>query len=206
MRTTSPPRLTPLPAERWDEHARAMLRGRVALADRYLSGRPDAPPMPNVLGILGHHTELAGAWLSYNAVLLEQPALDPRYRELLILRVAWRTRSAYEWAQHARLGRNHGIDDEQIGAVAAGPADPSWNPVERLLLEAVDDLLARYRVTDHVWTGLTHHFDARQLMEILFVTGSYLCLALVFNSVDLPLDPGMARVAGAAEPEREEPL
>ena len=203
MTVPPPPRLAPLPAEQWSDNARAMLRGRVKLADRYLADHPDTPPMPNVLGILGHHAELAGAWLSYNAVLLEQPALDPRYRELLILRIAWRTRSAYEWAQHARLAQDYGVDDEQVDAVAAGPADPLWGPVERLLLTAVDELLARHRLSDDVWAGLSRHFDARQLIEVLFVAGSYLCLALVFNSVDLPLDPGMERAA--TRPEREEP-
>ncbi|MFF0496554.1 carboxymuconolactone decarboxylase family protein [Nocardia aobensis] len=203
MTTTSPPRLAPLPADQWDERARSMLRGHVRLADRYLSGRPDAPPMPNVLGILGHHTELAAAWLAYNGVLLDQPALDARYRELLILRIARCTGSVYEWAQHVRIGAEYGIDDAQVAAVAHGPADPLWSPVERLLLSAADELLDRHRVTDDTWSGLAAHFDTRQLLEILFVAGSYLCLALVFNSVDLQLDPGMDRAA-PTPPQKEE--
>jgi len=203
MTTTSPPRLAPLPAEQWDERARSMLRGHVRLADRYLSGRPDAPPMPNVLGILGHHAELAAAWLAYNGVLLEQPDLDPRYRELLILRIARCTGSTYEWVQHVRIGADHGIGAIHVEAVAHGPADPLWTPVERLLLTAADELLDRHRVTDATWSGLAAHFDARQLLEILFVAGSYLCLALVFNSVDLQLDPGMDRAA-STPPQKEE--
>ncbi|MFE9325072.1 carboxymuconolactone decarboxylase family protein [Nocardia sp. NPDC052278] len=205
MTTTSTPRLAPLPPEQWDERARAMLRGRVKLADRYLTGSRNAPQMPNVLGILGHHAELAGAWLAYNGVLLEQPALDPRYRELLILRIAWRSRSTYEWAQHVRLATACGMHDEQIAAIARGPATEVWSPVERLLLTAVDELLDRYRVGDGTWAGLARHFDARQLIEVLFVAGSYLCLALVFNSVDLQLDPGMDQT-GPALPEMEERL
>ncbi|MFF4027740.1 carboxymuconolactone decarboxylase family protein [Nocardia elegans] len=205
MTTTSPPRLAPLPADQWDERARSMLRGHVRLADRYLSGRPDAPPMPNVLGILGHHTELAAAWLAYNGVLLEQSALDARWRELLILRIARRTDSAYEWAQHVRIGAGCGIGTDHVAAVADGPAHPLWSPVERLLLTAADELLDRYRVTDATWSGLAAHFDARQLLEILFVAGSYLCLALVFNSVDLPLDPGMDRAAPRPPQKEEQP-
>ncbi len=203
MTTTSPSRLAPLPADQWEERARSMLRGQVRLADRYLSGRPDAPPMPNVLGILGHHPELAAAWLAYNGVLLEQPELDPRYRELLILRIARCTGSTYEWAQHVRIGGEYGIGATHVEAVAHGPADSLWSPVERLLLCAADELLDRHRIADATWSGLAAHFDARQLLEILFVTGSYLCLALVFNSVDLQLDPGMDRAA-STPPQKEE--
>lgn len=201
---TAIPRLAPLSLDQWDERAREMLRGRVKLADRYLSGLPDAPPIPNVLGVLGHHAELGGAWLAYNGVLLERPALDPRYRELLILRVAWRSRSAYEWAQHARLAAGYGIGDEQIAAVAHGPDAPVWTPLERLLMSAADELLDRHRVEDDTWAGLARHLDTRELIEVLFVAGSYLCLALVFNSVDLQLAPEMDQPITPAEPETEE--
>ncbi|WP_067902361.1 carboxymuconolactone decarboxylase family protein [Nocardia vaccinii] len=204
MTTTDTPRLAPLPPEQWDARAREMLRGRVGLADRYLSGAPDAPPMPNVLGILGHHIELGSAWLAYNGALLERPAIEPRYRELLILRVAWRSRAVYEWTQHARLALDCGLTAAQVEAVADGPEDPIWSPVERLLLSAADQLLDRYRVEDETWAGLAHHFDARQLIEILFVAGSYLCLALVFNSVGLQPDSDVDRRAPFTSPEIKE--
>lgn len=204
MTTTPTPRLAPLPPDQWDEHARNMLRGKVKLADHYLSGRSDAPRMPNVLGILGHHPELAGAWLSYNGVLLERSALDPRHRELLILRVAWRSRATYEWAQHVRLATDYGISDEQIEAVAYGPEALVWSPVERLLLAAADELLDRYRVDDDTWADLARHFDTRRLIEVLFVVGSYLCLAMVFKSADLDLDPEMPPAMTPARPETEE--
>ncbi|WP_024805814.1 carboxymuconolactone decarboxylase family protein [Nocardia sp. BMG51109] len=201
---TPAPRLAPLPPQQWDESARNMLRGKVKLADRYLSGAPDAPRMPNILGILGHHAELGGAWLAYNGVLLERSALDPRHRELLILRVARLSGSTYEWAQHARLGAGCGLTEEQIEAVAVGPGAPVWSPLERLLLTAVDELLDRQRVGDDTWAGLARHLDTRQLIEVLFVAGSYLCLALVFNSVDLELDPEMERETVPAQPDTEE--
>lgn len=204
MTAIDTPRLRPLPPEQWDAEACEMLRGRVRLADRYLSGAADAPRMPNVLGILGHHVELGAAWLGYNGALLERPAIDPRHRELVILRVAWRSRAAYEWLQHARLALDCGVTAAQVEAVGRGPEDPVWSPVERLLLCATDQLLDRYRVEDATWAGLTCHFDVRQLIEILFVAGSYLCLALVFNSVGLQPDPEMDQRPPFAPPESKE--
>lgn len=183
------PRLAPLPPEQWDEPAREMLRGRVGAADRYLSGAPDAPRMPNVLGLFGHHPELGSAWMAYNGVLLDRPTLDPRLRELVILRVAARTESAYEWDQHARMATELGLGPDQIDAIGGAGDDAALSPLHRLLLTATDELLDRHRVSDATWAELARHFDARQLLELLFVTGSYLCLALVFNSVALQPDP-----------------
>ena len=187
--TSGPPRLAPLPVAQWDEHTREALRGHVRAADRYLSGEPEAPPMPNVLGVLAHHGELAAAWLGYNGMLLDRPALDPRHRELVILRVAWRCRSDYEWDQHVRAATQLGVSAAQIEAVRGDPAASTWSPLERSLLAATDQLLIRHRVEDSTWSALARELDTRQLLELLFVAGSYLCLALVFNSVDLQPDP-----------------
>jgi 4-carboxymuconolactone decarboxylase len=202
--TTASTRLAPVPAEQWDEAARAALRGNLRLADKYLSGQPDAPRLPNVLGIFGHHVRLGGAWLGYNGVLVQDAALDPRLRELLILRVAWQTRSQYEWVQHARLGQQAGVTAAEVEAVTRGAEAETWGPLERLLMLATDQMLDRYRLDDATWAALAEHLDSRELLEVLFVVGSYLCLALVLNSVDLPLDPEMDAGAAPALPEMEE--
>jgi 4-carboxymuconolactone decarboxylase len=201
MKPRPTPRLAPLPLESWDEESRAMFRGRIKVADQYLSGEPDAPRMPNVLGVFGHHVRLASAWLAYSGVLLDEPALDPRHRELLILRVAWRTGSTYEWAQHVRMGKRAGITGEEIDAVARGAEADSWTPLERDLLAATDQLIDQYQIDTATWSRLAEHLDPRQLLEALFVVGTYLCLALVFNSVGLELDPEMDGVPVPAEGE-----
>ncbi|MDO3646957.1 carboxymuconolactone decarboxylase family protein [Nocardia mangyaensis] len=189
MTTSAVPRLAPLAVREWDENTRAVFRGHLKSADRYLSAAPDAPAMPGILGILAHHTELAGAWLAYNGLLIERPSIDPRDRELVILRVAWRSDSEYEWSQHVRIARGLGLTEEQVEAVRYGPQAPQWSPVQRSLLTMADQLLDRHRVDDHTWAQLELHFDNRQLIELLFVAGSYLCLAMVLNSVALQPDP-----------------
>jgi 4-carboxymuconolactone decarboxylase len=194
-------RLAPVPADQWDDEARAMLRGHVRTAEKYLSGEPDAPELPNVLGIFGHHLGLGSAWLHYNGVLLQDVSLEPRLRELLILRVAWKSRSRYEWVQHARLGQQAGLTSAHVEAVTRGAADDIWTPLERLLLEATDQLLDIHRIDDATWSGLQRELTSRQLLEVMFIVGSYLCLALVFNSVGLQLDAEMDPSAAPDLPE-----
>ncbi|HEY4397670.1 MAG TPA: carboxymuconolactone decarboxylase family protein, partial [Acidimicrobiia bacterium] len=99
MTVPAGPRLAPLPVDRWGDDARAALEagfGKEA-SGRLLAGGPDAAHVPNVLTTLMHHPGLAGPFLAFNRVLLFTPALPPRLRELMVLRVAWRTRSTYEW-------------------------------------------------------------------------------------------------------------
>lgn len=189
--TTRPARLAPLPAAEWDDEARALFRGQLGIADKYLTGRPDAPPMPNVLGVLVRHGRLASAWMGYNAVLLQESSLAPSLRELVVLRVAHRSGSRYEWLQHCRIGAEAGLTAEQLDAVPEGPAAPVWTSLERLLLTAADELLDGTVINDETWAALEQVLDVRQLLEVPFIVGTYLCLAMVFNSVALEPDADM---------------
>jgi alkylhydroperoxidase family enzyme len=187
------PRIAPLPVGEWSEEAVAALRASFgeAAAERLLSTGPDAPRMPNVLTTLMRHPGFAGPFLAYNAVLLNTPAVEPRQRELMILRVAWRTRSEYEWGQHVRMAQSCGVTTDDIDAIARGADADLWSPLEADLLRATDELLDNYRIDDPTWDRLGAHLDERQLMEVAFVVGTYACLAMAFNSFGLELDPGL---------------
>ena len=193
MSDPSLPRLPPLPKERWDDGARAALEAGFGpkVADRFLSTEPDAPRVPNVVGTLMHYPALAGPWLAFNRVLLFTPVLTARQREIMVLRVAARTGSTYEWAQHVRMAANCDITPDEIQAIENRSGGTTWSPLEADLLEATDQLLDNYRIDDATWARLAQHFDEQQLVELVFVVGSYTCLAMAFNSFGIPLDPDL---------------
>jgi 4-carboxymuconolactone decarboxylase len=193
--------------ERWDDDARAALQagfGKQA-ADRFLSPGPDAVRVPNVLTTLMHHPGLAGPFLAFNRVLLFTPALEPRLRELMVLRVAWRTRSTYEWVQHVRLAQACGVTHAEIEAIGLGAGgDAPWTPLEADLLAATDELIDGYRIDDETWARLAEHLDERRLVEVVFVVGTYTCLAMAFNSFGLELDPELRTLAAPPLPDSED--
>jgi 4-carboxymuconolactone decarboxylase len=199
---TTRARLAPLPREAWDDDVRDALTTAYTEkgAARFLG--PDAVPMPNVLATLMHHPALAGPFLTYNNTLLRQPALEHRQRELLILRVAWRTNAPYEWVQHVRIATEVGITPEEIEAIGSDTA--VWAPLDAELLAAADQLIDRYRIDDATWASLAGRLDARQLVELVFVVGTYTGLAMAFNSFGLQLDPDLQAVATSLPPELEE--
>jgi alkylhydroperoxidase family enzyme len=180
------PRLAPLPRERWDDDVRDALRqgiGNVA-AERYLAD--DNVPVPSVIATLLHNPKLASRFLAYNMELLQRPTIDARLRELMILRVAFRARAPYEWAQHVRMAEALGIRADEIAAIAG--ADGEWKPLEATLLAATDQLIDNYRIDDDTWQLLAAELDEQQLVELVFVVGTYTALAMAFNSFGLQLD------------------
>ncbi len=197
-------RLAPVPAAQWDEHTRAVLLSHLRRPELYLSGAPDAPPMPVVLELFAHHLPLSETWLDFSDMLAGDDARVPAaHRELLILRVAWRSGSGYEWHQHRRMGAEAGLSKAQLAAVPEGAGAAIWSPLERTLLEAVDEFVDHSSVSDATWDALTTSFEPAQLLELLFVIGGYLCLAGVLNSIGLRGDalPSSASPPGARRAE-----
>ena len=186
MTPPTEPRLAPLPYAEWDEETRLTLLPYLRRPELYLSGASDAPAMPIVLEIFAHHLPLSASWLPFTEMLAGGDAkLRVEHRELLILRVAWRTRSGYEWAQHSRMGAEAGLTGDQLEAIAEGPAAAVWTPLERALVTAVDEMIDDHAVSDATWAALASHFEPAEMFELLFVVGGYLCLAAVLNSIGL---------------------
>jgi alkylhydroperoxidase family enzyme len=181
-------RIPSVPREQLDEAMQDAIRGafREPVASRFLSDGDDALPIPSAIGSMLHHPKLAREWLRFNNVLLWSPTVPERQRELMILRLAWRTRSDYEWVQHVHLSERYGVTRDEVDAVIRGDY-AGFDGVERDLLVATDELLDDYRVGDATWARLAERFDEKELVELVFVVGTYTCLAMVFKSFGLSL-------------------
>jgi len=148
------------------------------------SSAPDArKPPSNAIGLLARHPELAKAFLAFNKYLLVESTLPKRTRELAVLRVAWRRRCQYEWAQHVLIARRAGITDEEIDLVRSG--------APTLLNRAVDELETDSRLSDATYEALGAELHDRQLMDLVFTVGTYGLLATAFNTFEVELDPGI---------------
>jgi alkylhydroperoxidase family enzyme len=188
MTSRAQPRIAPLPAAEWAEPERALLRGSLSRADRYLSGDPDGPPIPPILGLLARHPRIGGPWLSFSGALIDGGTLADRDRELLILRVGHLTDCRYLSTQHQSMGAAAGLGPEDLRALSESAATHHWNERDRHLISAAGELLDEHALSEPTWLGLCESFDEQQVLEILFLIGSYACLGMVLNSVGLELE------------------
>ena len=193
------PRVQPIPAEQWDDVAVAAIR------EAFPASAVDAfrtkGLAPNVLATMLHHPALAASFNRFGNVLLREPAIGHRERELMLLRVAWRTRARYEWVHHVRLAKSYGLDAHDVAAIAKGDSE-SWSPLERDLVAATDQLLDHYRIDDDTWGRLRGELDDTQLVELPFIVGAYTCLAMAFNSWELQVEAGVDTSAVPPLPNR----
>jgi len=83
-----------------------------------IAGRVSATGPPHIFTTLGQHPRLFRAWLRYSAHLMPFGKLPRRDTELVILRVAWQCRSAYEWHQHVPIALRVGLTPEEVASLA----------------------------------------------------------------------------------------
>jgi alkylhydroperoxidase family enzyme len=172
-------RIAPLPQEEWSDEAVA------ALSVLPPEMRPQPGQVINSLSVLAIHPDLAAADLGMSLYVRFKSTLDARATELLILRTAWLHGAEYELMRHANKARREGWNDEEIARVTLGSTAPGWNPLEALLLRAVEEIYRDTCIGDATWSELTEHYSDKELMDVLFTIGLYTLHAVVFNSIGL---------------------
>jgi alkylhydroperoxidase family enzyme len=125
--------------------------------------------------------------------LLENNRFDTRLRELMIMRIAWVTGSAYEWTQHWRVAATAGISPETVLAVREWQNSDQLMPADKAILAATDECLAGRSIPDAVWAEVTRHVtDPAQQVEFIIAMGNWMSFSLLFRTLRIPLAEGIA--------------
>jgi 4-carboxymuconolactone decarboxylase len=161
-----------------------------------LDGRP-----LNIFTTLAHHPLLLKRYVALGGVFLAQNQIPAREREIVILRVAWLTGSAYEFGHHTRIGLEAGLDEDEIARTAAAGTE-GWQPADAALLQAADEIHAADRVGDETWAELAGRYTEAELLELLALVGFYRMTAGILNSAGVEPEPGVAGWPTGSEPAR----
>jgi len=172
------PRLAPQSESEWDAD----------IADRI---RTMGPNPPNVIRTLAHHPKLYKRWAVFGNHIMVSSTLPPRDREILMLRIGWLCRSAYEFGQHTLIGKKCGLSDDEILAITRGPGAPGWSDWDRTLLTAVDELKADAHISDATWAELSKTYGKEQLIDLVFTVGQYNMVSMALNTLGVQLDDGV---------------
>jgi alkylhydroperoxidase family enzyme len=175
--TLARPRIEPVVLAQAAPEIRAML-------DPSGSGRDVAA----VYRTFARHPKLYPPRQLLSEYIRTKSTLSPRVREMLILRIGWRCRSAYEWAAHAPAGRRAGLTDDQIRMLARSGYD-GWSAADAAIVRAADELYADDTISDATWKALDEQFDEKQLLDVLITTGGYRMVSMVLNTFGVPAEP-----------------
>jgi alkylhydroperoxidase family enzyme len=166
-------RITPLPPEQWSALQTEVMRDLIG---------PDGEA-PNVIATLVRNPELCRAWMMLSRQLLRHGLLPDRDREIVILRIAWKTESVYEWRQHAWR-----IDERTLEHLSHSSTAEYWNDADRVLIDSVDEFCESEAIGPTNWSLLAQHYDDQQLLEVVFLCSIYRALASILEILGVEPD------------------
>lgn len=173
--TSGPPRLGP-PVDLDDEVRADLEKTRVG-----------GGPVPLVFETLAHHPRLMRRINALGGVFMRSDHIDARTREIVILRVAWRTGCAYELAQHIPIARRAGLDDAEITAITGTDSD-ALPVADRVLITLADAIEQDVAVDDGTYASMAARWSTQGVLELLALAGFYRMLAGVLNGLRVPID------------------
>jgi alkylhydroperoxidase family enzyme len=122
------------------------------------------------------------------ALLQPGRKLEPRFRELAILRTAIVGDCKFEYSQHLKVARAVGIPDAKINALKSWTTSEHFDQAERAVMAAADELIGRNLVEDATFAALKHHFSDEQIVELFMVIATYRMHGLLVRALHLEFD------------------
>lgn len=148
----------------------------------------------SIFQVLLNHPALARAINDLLATMLWHGALDPRLRELVIMRIAWLTACDYEWTQHWRVASRLGVAPDDLLGVRDWQTHAGFGPIERAVLAATDDVVRDGAVSAESWAACERELkgDTTVLVELVTAIGAWRMVASILHSLQVPLEEGVS--------------
>jgi alkylhydroperoxidase family enzyme len=142
----------------------------------------------NAQSIFLHRSRLSNA-------LFTQITIDPKLREIAILRTAKDCHSVYEWTQHVPAAKHVGLSDEQIAAAIENWQNAScFTEVERLVLQFTDEVNANVKASRATLEALKKHLSPGEIIELLVIIGHWRQTASILETTEVELEDFAGKV------------
>ena len=129
----------------------------------------------NLSRALAHSPNGARSFGTLGRFIRHESRLDPRLRELAILQVGYLTKSAYEYSHHIKIGRDFGVSDDDIRAIAEETAGrrTALDPLARATLQAAREMTRDLAISDETFATLQKGLDKECLTDLVITIAFY---------------------------------
>jgi len=125
---------------------------------------------------------------SLMTMLQPNRALPAPLRELAILRAAIAGDCKFEYSQHMKAARMAGLAEEKLAAIKGWVTSDKFDPDERAVMAAADEMVARNLIEDDTFGALKRHFSDEQIMEIVYVIALWRMHGMIVRALHLEYD------------------
>ena len=128
--------------------------------------------------------------------------IDPKLRDLGQTRAGFAVGSQFVFSQHSKASRDVGLTEEQVNAIPNWQIADCFSPIERAVLAYTDALVLQHgRVPEAVFDALKTSLSDEEILELTYVTCTYMMHAVMSRALRLEYDDVAERVVEIAAPE-----
>ena len=144
----------------------------------------------NLYRLLAHSPRAARSLNTLARFIRDGSRLDPRLRELAILQVSYLTRSAWGFSHHVRIGREVGLSDDEIRAVADETAGrpTGLDPLAKAVLRAAREMTEDFVISDETFAVLQGQLDNERLTDLVVTISFYNGLVRLLETMQVDVE------------------
>jgi alkylhydroperoxidase family enzyme len=144
----------------------------------------------NLYRVLAHSPRAARSLNTLARYIRDGSRLDPRLRELAILQVSYLARSAWGFSHHVRIGREVGLSDDEIRAVAEETTgrQTKLEPLARAVLRAAREMTVDLVVSEQTFTTLRQELDNERLTDLVVTIAFYNGLVRLLETMQVDVE------------------
>jgi alkylhydroperoxidase family enzyme len=158
------------------------------MIERFRAGRRGK--LINIYRMLLNAPPLAESWFNHSNTVRWKTTLPGRLREIVIIRMGHVTKSEYVLRQHVpSLAVADGLSLEECDALSDWRASRFFTASERAALAYADTMTREIAVPDAIFAEVDRHFNAREIVELTVLIGTYNMNARVLQALQLDLEP-----------------
>lgn len=145
----------------------------------------------NLFRAMVHSPNGARAFHGLGEFIRHTSRLDPRLRELAILQVGYLTKSVYEYTHHIKIGRDFGVTDHDLRALADETAGrPSkLEPLAKTVLRAAREMTTGFAIADETFVALKKDLDHERLTDLVLTIAFYNAVVRFLATMQIDNEP-----------------
>jgi 4-carboxymuconolactone decarboxylase len=147
-------------------------------------------PILNLFRAVGNSPKVGRNFVRLGNSILNPEFLDPKLRELAILRVGNLLKSEYEFTKHVTIGMRAGVAEDQINELSNWKSSKKFTDIERAVLQYTDEVTLNVKVSDSTFADLKKYFDDREIVKLTATIGYYGMVSRILVALQIELEPG----------------
>ena len=133
---------------------------------------------------LADRAQALGAFCRYGTVL------PPRLSELAIITTGAYWKAGFEWAVHAPIALQAGLDADAVEAIRRGEPPRLKRPDEAAVHAFAHELLHNRKVSDATYRQAEAELGGRALVDLVGILGYYGLISMTIVAFDVPVPDG----------------